>query len=388
MRGAAGLALRHAAHHPVRSALVVLSVCIAVLVPVGTRVLLAGFEASLLARAAGTPLVAGAKGNRFDLVMSALYFRRAELAPVSVADWRMLEAAGAAGAVPLNARFTARGAPIVATTSDYYDARGLRAASGSLPARLGDAVLGARAAASLGVGAGDPLFSDQRELYDIAKPPALKMRVVGVLRASGTPDDDAVFTDLKTAWILEGLSHGHAAPAAVPESLILERGSSNVAISESLVDYNEVTDASAASFHVHAPETQLPLTGVLLFPRDAREATLIKARVNSAGAMQVANPGDVVAELLGYVVRLQRLIDGLSALLAILTALLLSLVTALSAKARSREIETLRRIGASRGFVVCMFAAEVLALLALGGLAALGVAGVAARAAPDLIKFL
>ena len=35
------------------------------------------------------------------------------------------------------------------------------------------------------------------------------MQVVGVLEPSYTADDGAIFVDLKTAWVIQGLVHGH-----------------------------------------------------------------------------------------------------------------------------------------------------------------------------------
>ncbi len=382
------LAWRHASHHRGRTLLLVLCVAAAASLPMASRALIRGFEASLRARAASTPLVAGAKGNRFDLVMAALYFRRADMPTVSMADFQALADQQAGVAIPVNVRFTARGVPIVATTGDYFQLHALSAAQGSLPLRLGDVVLGSGAARRLGL-TGGALFSDQRELYDIAKPPALKMRVVGVLAPSGTIDDDAVFVDIKTAWILEGLSHGHAdAVKAIPAELVLDRTPGNVAVSEALVDFKEVTDATLPTFHIHAESAALPLTAVIVVPRDDKSRTLIKARANAGKVLQVVPPAEVVEELLAYVLRLRTLLDGLSIVLAALTSVMIGLVTALSARVRARELATLFRIGASRPTIVGMFAAEIGMVILIGVVLGVAASALAATFAPALIKLL
>ncbi|MEZ4472556.1 MAG: hypothetical protein R3F60_17540 [bacterium] len=36
--------------------------------------------------------------------------------------------------------------------------------------------------------------------------------MVGTFEPNGTPDDDGVFVDVKTTWVIAGISHGHAPP--------------------------------------------------------------------------------------------------------------------------------------------------------------------------------
>ena len=61
----------------------------------------------------------------------------------------------------------------------------------------------------LGLGPGDSLVSSPENFFDLAGVYPLKMEIVGVLETSDSPDDLAVFTDLKTNWIIMGLGHGH-----------------------------------------------------------------------------------------------------------------------------------------------------------------------------------
>ena len=54
-------------------------------------------------------------------------------------------------------------------------------------------------------------------MYDLSAEYPLKMRVTGILAPTGTPDDLAVFTDVKTAWVIDGIGHGHDDLAATME---------------------------------------------------------------------------------------------------------------------------------------------------------------------------
>ena len=65
------------------------------------------------------------------------------------------------------------------------------------------------------------------------------MKVVGVLM---TTDDEAVFVDIKTAWVIAGLAHGHTdvtAPGA--ESGVLAVEGDKIVANASVLSYTEIT---------------------------------------------------------------------------------------------------------------------------------------------------
>ena len=63
------------------------------------------------------------------------------------------------------------------------------------------------------IGSGDGVF-------DLAGVYPLRMRVVGVLEPSHTPDDGAVFVDLKTTWSIQGLGQVHQPPDGQEPSIL------------------------------------------------------------------------------------------------------------------------------------------------------------------------
>ena len=384
MKGVWLLSWRRLRHDRLRTLILVACLAVPIFLPLATGRLVSGYEADLVARGATTPMLAGAKGSRFDLVLSALYFQENDLAPIPWSEFETLAAGNEATFIPLHARFTAQGYPVVGTTPEYYELRGLHAAAGSLPLVLGEVVLGAAVAEELGRSAGDALFSDPHELYDIAKPPALKMHVSGVLARTGTADDDAVFVDVKTGWILEGLTHGHDDASEIDDSLVIGRSERAVAFSGALIEYNEVTPETLSSFHHHAAPENLPLTAILVAPRDDKAGTLIKARVNASEAWQMVVPSSVIDDLLGFVFRIKALLDTFSAVLAASTLAMTGLVLLLSVRIRAAETRTLERIGVSRGTVVQLYLTEILLVVAAS--AAVAVVGVllAGVLMPDL----
>ena len=177
--------------------------------PMALQLLLDESERQLMSRAVSTPLVVGSKGSALDLVMNTIYFgdEVPELITIAASD-RVMDT-DLALAIPVYARFRARGNPIVGTTLDYFDFRGLKITEGRQMAVLGDCVVGAKVAKGLHLKPEDSLVSSPETLFDLAGIYPLKMKVVGVLEKSHTSDDLAVFVDLKTAWVIQGLGHGH-----------------------------------------------------------------------------------------------------------------------------------------------------------------------------------
>lgn len=374
------LSWRHLRHQWLVSGLLVASLAVSLFLPWMATTLVARYQTQLVQRSDATPLLLGAKGNRFDLTLASLYFRSADLEPVPFGQCRALIAKRYGIAVPILLGDTARDHPIVATTVEYHEARGLAPVAGAPARRLGDAVLGANVAAALELGPGATLFSDPREIYDIARPAALKLRVTGVLPATGTPDDDAVFVDLNTGWLLEGLLHGHAEPQDLDPNLRLGGTDEDVILGPALIEINEVTPETAASFHLHADPDTLPISAVLLFPKDEKSATLAKAYVNTATPQQMVVPRAVIDDLMAVVFRVKTFFDLLTAVLGTATALLAALVVLLSMRLRRNEMRTLDRIGASPGTVGRLYLTEGLiivgfavALAAIAGFSLLAV---------------
>ncbi|MFI4881501.1 MAG: hypothetical protein ACIAQU_02825 [Phycisphaerales bacterium JB064] len=381
----------HAWRHRGRSVLLVLCVAVAVLVPLLSRSLAARFESSLRARAEMAPLVVGARGGRFDLVLASLYFRSAPIDTLEFQQFEKLAGEPMALAVPIHARFTAGGDPVVATDITYFQRAGvaLPLAEGRLFSGLGEAVIGAASAQRHGLGPGDSILSDQREAYDIAKAAPVRLMVVGVLAPTGTSDDEAFFVDLETAWLLEGFSHGHDDASAIERpDLVIARQGDKVALSEALRTYQEVTEANAESFHVHGSRDAFPLTAVLLYPRDERAETILTARLNAQDGMQAIDPTAVVDELIAFVVRLRLVFDAISVVLAASTGALIALIATLGYRLRADELRTLADMGASRRTGAVLVAGELLVLIGTGMTMAVGLAWIALEIASRASAFL
>jgi len=380
------LAWRHAAAHRARTSLLIACVALALWVPWTAGALAGQYDQALRSRAAETPLIIGAPGNRYDLTLAALYFRPSQLETVPYQELERLQEGGRATFVPLHMRFTARGYPIVATSVEYVEFRGLKPAAGRHALRLGEVALGADVAAALELQTGDALLSDPTELYDISRPPALKMRVAGVYPPTGTPDDGAVFCDVRTAWVLEGIAHGHTPAEKIDESLVLSRADESVSVSGALMEYAEVTEENEDSFHYHGDTALLPLSAVLAIPVSRKDGTLLKSAVNAEGRFQAVTPTAVIGDLLGVVFRIKAFFDLVGVFLLGTTALLVSLVFLLSSRLRGAEMRTLDRIGAPRRVGASLIGIEAALVLMIAGALAGGATAATLRWLPDLVS--
>ncbi len=370
------LSWRYLAHHRLRTVILVVCVAIVFFLPLAVSLFIGHYEGELTGRAARVPLVVGAKGSRYDLVLSALYFKGRIPDDLSMAEATSLSDSGLAAAVPLVVKRTAKGYPVVGTTLDYFERLSLAVAEGTLPVRLGDAVVGAEAARVLGLSPGSGLVTDVDRLYDISSTYPLRLRVTGVLAESRSPDDLAVFVDVKTAWVVEGLGHGHVQPVEVrDESGVLARRDGEVVFNDSVVKYVEITPENIHSFHFHGDPAAFPLTAVLVWPTDPKSGTILKGRYAVSETAQMLTPSAAIDELLGFVFQIKRFFDANFVLVAAATGLFLALIVLLTLRIRQREILTLTRIGCSRFTVLRLQATELLIVLAAGVLLAGALAG-------------
>lgn len=384
-RAAFHLAVRYVLRHRLQSALLAGALGLVLALPLCLRVLMAHAQRELRARAASTPQIVGTRGSALDLMMTALYFKRENLTPLPFGILAELRQNPLAAAIPLHVRYQAQGAPIVGTELGYFNFRGLQLAAGRPLTRLGDCVVGARLARQRGLQPGGHVFSSPEQAFDMAGVYPLKMRVTGILTANGTPDDDAVFVDVKTAWLIEGRSHGHD-DLAKDKGVVLAQDGRNMVGNAAVMMFNEVTEANIASFHFHGDMAEFPLSAVLLLPRDAKSEALLAGQFARSKDRQLIRPRDEMEALLSQLVRLEGF--AASALLMTATAALLvtGLVFALSFRLRQREFQTLEDLGVSRAALGWVKVLEIVFVGLAAAAAGLALLSVSSLAAPYLLR--
>ena len=384
------IAWKYVSFNKIKTATLVASITLISFLPMALQLMLTESERQLMSRAVSTPLVVGAKGSALDLVMNTLYFgdEVPELITVEASD-RVMDT-DLAVPIPLYVRFRARGNPIVGTTLDYFEFRGLKVAEGRQLAVLGDCVLGAKVAENLKLKSGDSLVSSPETLFDLAGIYPLKMKVVGVLEKSHTSDDLAVFVDMKTAWIIQGLGHGHQDVTKLKDpTLVLKRTDTNVAASAKLYHYTEISEKNIDSFHFHGNLSAYPITAVLAVPHDTKSGTILRGRyLSKEEKHQIVKPEEVIDGLLQSIFRIKNVLDAVISVVALATILAIILVFALSLRLRQREIQTIFKLGCRRATIARLLTAEILIIVVVSGVLCGALIFLVNQFSNDLVRML
>jgi len=388
MRDILFMVVQYLSFHKVKTTILVLSVSLILYIPTGLRVVVEQSAESLTSRAEATPLIVGAKGSPLELVLNSLYFDSEVPEAISYAEFTRISRFDLALAIPLHSRYKAGQFPIIGTTLDYFDYRHLDLSEGTALSFLGDCVLGEKAARKMGVHAGDYVMSSPENVFNLAGEYPLKMHVSGVLKASGSPDDEAVFVDIKTAWVIEGLAHGHQ-DLSKPEAAsgVLRQEGNVVVGNASVKQFNEITRENMDSFHFHGDPAGFPLTAIIAVPNDERSSTLLRGKyLGDEEKVQILKPVEVMSELLETIISVRSYIIVAMIVVGLSTLATMALVFLLSMQIRQREIQTMHKIGGSRGRIAAILASEILAVLVIGILISLVLTLLTAQFGPAILE--
>lgn len=368
------------------SSIIVLCLTITIFLPLVTFQAVNMVDAKLYDRSMKTPLLVGSKGSPFLLTLNSIYFKTGIKERLRYGALAELKSRYKGVVIPLHTFHSVRGVPVVGTGFDYFSFRGLEPGEGNLPGMLGDAVLGSRAAKVLRARVGGSIISDAESIYDISAEYPLKMRVTGILDPTDTPDDNVVFVDLKTAWVIDGIGHGHENlvartadaeridlenPKENPDDAVLFIEASEIVYNSRLKKYNEITLENMHTFHFHGSRDTFPLSAAILVPADYREEVLMLSELNLSKELQAVRPTAIVEEILDILLNMKRVFDGFSALVALSTAAFMVLVISLQIRQRKGEMLILYHIGGGKHLVKTLLGIEVLILVAASTLLAL-----------------
>ena len=385
------LALSNLAFRRGRAVTLVVALGLVVALPAALNVLLERASRSLAARAEATPIVAGTEGSELDLTVASLWFVPPAPRNFPAGELARLGGDGLATAIPLHLGQSLQREPLVGTTLDYLDFRRLSLAAGRPFATLGECVLGAAAARRLGLKPGDSAMTDAGDPHDLAASPPIRLEISGVLAPTGTPDDDAAFVDVKTAWTVAGLGHGHddlSGKDVDPADLIGKVGERVVA-SERLRQDERVDPANPDRFHFHGDSATFPIHAAIVAPRDDRSAAILLGRfTGSDEPLSLVRPARAIERLLREILRVRTVLNATLLVVAAATAAIAALVLVLSIRMRDEEFATLAALGAARGTVAAMVAAEIAIVLGLALGLALLLTALAAALAPQVDRWI
>ena len=346
------LAWQYIKNHKGQSLAMVFGIALTLFLPLVTHQLFNRFDSSIHERAKNTPLIIGAKGSRFDLVLHGIYFRAKVDDLISYANYQELSQADYGPAVPIYTQFSAHGYPVVGTTVDYFHFRDLKIRQGNTMKILGDCELGSKVATQLGLGPGDTIMTDRENLFDLAGEYPLKLNITAVLAPSNTADDNAVFVNLNTAWVIAGIGHGHDDQNSTHLSTVLVK------------KHLDFTQKNLGSFHFHGDPKDFPLSAIIAEPQDEKALALTLNHYQQNARLQALKSLKTVQEMMDMVLRVRQFLNANYTLITTAMLILLGLIITLSRQIRKKEMETMFLLGCSRRAVLSLQTTELLILFA------------------------
>ena len=359
------LAYRYLVYHKIRTSVLIIAIGIIVFLPNGLQKLIVESESRMMSRAESTPLIIGAKGSSTDLVINTLYFQQEKIENISMKIIDQLDQTDFGYSIPIFSAFQARGFPIVGTSLDYLSFRKLNIEEGRKFGFLGECVLGSKVAQNLNLAVGDSIISSPENLFDLAGVYPLKMKIVGILGESDTPDDMAIFTDVKTSWVIMGLGHGHQdLVEARDQSVILSKNDSVVTANAKLYMYNEINGKNMDSFHFHGNVEDFPLTSLIYIPSDQKSSTILRGKFETGElSHQIIVPIKVIENLLESIFRIKKIFDTMFVVVSLSTLMILGLIVILSLRLRKDELYTMFTIGSSKSKVTEILLLELFLII-------------------------
>jgi len=326
----------------VTSVLTVVSVALGVSLVIASVLLTRGIKEGFIAGATDYNLIVGAKGSPTQLVLNVVFRMDAPTPNIPLSAYEDLRAdPRVEAAVPVAMGDAYQGFRYVATSAAYFAPFSWRRhvpalATGRLfrseaPERPDyEAVLGADAARRTGLKPEDRFYEGE----EMATYP---LRVVGVLRPTGTADDRAIFISLASYW-----------------------------------EMNEVSRKARVK----------PLTAVLVRPKRLSDLTALHRGWNVGPDLQAALPSAILLNIFNLLGLVEDVLAVVLAVVAVVVGLYLFVTMYNATLERRREIATMRALGARRATVLGIVLLESCAIAGLGGLAGiLGGHGVAALGA-------
>jgi putative ABC transport system permease protein len=377
------LALRSLQWYRGRAMTIVLCLSLTLWLPITLRLVMNQFQRDISSRADSTPLIIGALGSRVDLTLHTLYFEATPPAMTSLEEVNYVNDTGFATAIPLHIRYRTQGrdgvdgVPIVGTSPEYFEFRSLGVKDGRGFSLLGECVVGANAAERLKLSPGDSILSAPKNAFNLAGDYPLELNVAGILKRSHSADDDVVFTDVRTTWVIDGIGHGHQSLSTDTDpALLLKSQDGSMTASAAVLPFTRITPDNIESFHFHGDSNMFPISAIIAIPNSDKNRILLQGRYVAVRKNALClKPPEVVQELMSLVFRIEQLVRVSSVIAVGVTAVLIGLVLLLSLRLRAAEMQTLFKLGASRRVIGGLLMTEVMIMLSSGvGLAGAGAA--------------
>ena len=361
---------------------------LSIALPVTSFRVVARYRAELESRSMSPPLLVGARGDRFDLLLRSQFFVGELQQSLTYREYGRLRDDAELVAVPLHLVYSAGQGmwPIVGTNSIYFNAQALDLAAGQLFAEIGTCVVGADVAEKLN---GTTIIkSDLQSPFGFGEMLPYDLQVVGVLEKTSTPDDRAIFVSLETAWLLDGYGHVH------------EEGDSGTAVSRRsllhgvedahtpLQSQTKLDRTNNHLIHFHGEQLDYRISSVAVWPKTKEASALFRVYYQDDRTLQVIVPQHEFEKLMDHVVRVKDVLDLVFVILLAISTVMVVVSTVQSVQLRNRHLETMHYLGCSRSKVRILLLSELSIVTAMAMLACVFFVFLLDAAAPSLLTIL
>lgn len=347
--------------------LTIASVALSVFVLLGVEHVRQEARTGFASTVSGVDLIVGARTGEINLLLLSIFRIGTATANVSWESVKQLEQQkNVVWTVPISLGDSHRSFRVIGTTEAFFTRykygakQSITFQQGQSFEAVAEVVLGARVATELGYQLGDSLvLSHGMADTSFSHHDQLPFSVSGILAATGTPIDNALFVGLEAieAMHSDGESEDH-------------RGH-NDHDEHDEHDGHEDHDAHEAHDEHHAGHDHPPIgtvTAVLVGLNSPITTLQVKRWVDEFAdeALLAILPGVALTQLWELVGNVEAILLGISILILVSSLLGLNAMLLASMRERRREIEVLRSIGAPSSFIVSLLMIESLLIVSVG----------------------
>jgi len=351
-------------------ALVCLTLTLSVSLLLGIQYLRTEVRQSFTSTITGTDLIVGARSGQLNLLLYTVFHIGDATNNIRWSTYQRLEQdRRTEWVIPVSLGDSYRGYRVISTNAEFFkhfrygDSQALELAEGKWFGDLFDVVLGAGVARQLNHNLNDQLvLSHGGGRISFANHTDLPFRVSGILAATGTPVDQAVYISLAA---MEAIHVGWESGVALPGRTLTQQQAREKSLTPGAI--------TAAFVGLDRPILTFQLQRELNQSRDEPLSAIL--------------PGVALSELWRTMGQFESVLLGISAFV-VLTSLvgLIAVLLTLQAQ-RHREVAVLRATGASPGLIAALYSVECLVLsVAACGLAILLGAGGITSLSPHLLE--
>lgn len=357
------LAFLSVLRRPARHILLVLLLAAACALPVFLLQMTAGLYNGLNRAVEPFPILMGAKGSPYQLVINTVFLRDHPIGNIPYADAEALRAGGKADAViPLAFGDNYRGFRIVGTEKEIFDYRPkknqepwLSVGEGRAFSEPGDAVIGSELAKRTGLTVGSTFKGIHGVTAGAGKEHGGTYRVTGILKPAGGPYDTAILVSIEDVWN----AHRHETGGQVRKGGIVRRNRAEASAAENH-DGSGISESAKGD-----------VTAVLVHPAGYREAMqLLQESQRAKGTdSQLIFPAQTLISLYSMAGQSKEFWTALTGGLIGAAVLITLLAMYWNGLSRLSEFALLQALGAGNRAVMQLLAAEQAILLTVGAAA-------------------